>query len=1294
MNRKAYVRAAVLSVCLVFSTNTFAQTTNATLGGTVSDASGALIPGVEITAKNTGTGIVNTSLTNESGAYQFASLQTGTYEVTATLPGFQTSSFKDVTLGGAQQVRLNFSLKVGDVSTTVEVSTQTDTSLATTSSSIGGVLPESQVRELPQGDRNVLTLLRSVGGGVGPTENAIEGYFAGSRISAVNITRDGFSVSSGRYDQGTTSTSYTSSDLVEEIKIQTATVDAEATRGSGQVAMVTRSGTNQYRGSIFWNNRNSMFDAHNWFNNFNNTSSDWQNRNQFGGRLGGPIVKNKTFFFFLIDEQRFVDKENFVGTVLTDQARLGNFRYFPGVDARNAQQLNATVDRSGNPILNGVPATPASINLFSYDPNRTGYDPSGYMQKVILARMPSPNDFTVGDGLNTAGIRFTRRYSGLDVNTGETYDTNNRNQLNIRLDHNFNASNKASFVYTYENDFNNTLTAGIQQWPDGYNGKAQKKPQLYSFSFVSTLSANKVNELRIGFRGHDIAQWAPWYVARPRDVGGPTTAEAKAALALLPQYGGIPMQVVPQIFGQGFMQFNSGFAATRGSWSPLLTYGDTISWNKGKHALKAGLEFRRDASDGWNDNNITPFATLGAGNFTAPIDNTVAGLSTLTSNNGATARNILYNLSGSIDNIKEGFDLRSSTNPKFLGYADGVKLKERYWHSNEVSSFVKDAWKVTPNLTLNLGVKWEWYGVPYEGRGIAGRVVNGYQGLCGIACGALTTVELVGKNSPQPGKKLYNDDWNSFGPSVGFSYALHGLGRSTILRAGYGVNFAGRQLDGVQQGGGLDAGGGTLPGLAGISGGNGLTYIQTAYWNLANATLPLAPQFAPLSAVPLTDTRQLQMNMYDPNRRTPYIQNFNVSIQRELASGLVMDVSYIGSKGTALYGLLEQNNVKMADNGFLSAFNVTRGGSDAPLFDQMLSGINFPGIGTVGQAGLTGSSALRRYTNTRTLLANGSAGGVASFLNSTTNITGQGGGLFRGRLPENFFVFNPQFAGAGVNGNPTNSTYHSLEVQVTKRLSHGLTSQTTYTWSKSMGVGSNNDLVSTRDPNNRNLDHAVLSYDRPHVISSSGTYSLPFGANRAFMHGGPGWFQRVVDQWQLGGLMRMSSGSPLQFNAGGLSNVSQTANNTANIFGALPAGKVTMMTNGSLPTYFAGLVQKPDPGVAGVTPLNTLNTVFNNKAIYDANGNLLLANPDPGKVGTLGLGVLRGPRRFELDANLVKRIRVDEKRTLEFRADIVNVLNHPIFANPDTNINSATFGLISATAADGRRFTLGARVNF
>src|SRR6185295_10002652 len=158
------------------------------------------------------------------------------------------------------------------------------------------------------------------------------------------------------------------------------------------------------------------------------------------------------------------------------------------------------------------------------------------------------------------------------------------------------------------------------------------------------------------------------------------------------------------------------------------------------------------------------------------------------------ARNVLYNLAGSIDNVRQGFDLRSSSNLKFLGYQDGVKLKERYWHANELSAFFKDEWKLRPRLTMTLGLKWEWYGVPYESNGLAGRVVDGFKGLCGIGCGALTTVELVGKNSPQPGKRLFQNDWNNFGPSVGLSYSVPGLGRTTILRVGYGVNYSGTQF--------------------------------------------------------------------------------------------------------------------------------------------------------------------------------------------------------------------------------------------------------------------------------------------------------------------------------------------------------------------------------------------------------------------------------------------------------------------------------------------------------------------
>src|SRR5215467_14348290 len=219
----------------------FAQTSNATLGGTVSDAAHALIPGVTVTSTNTQTGIVTSVVTNETGAYQFASLQTGVYKVTSELPGFQMQTYNTVTLGVGQQVRLNFSLQVASQAQNVEVNIAADTLIATTSSSVGAVLPEYKVRDLPLATRNILDLL--------------------------NTTRDGIPVSDGRYDIGAATTTYTSPDLVDEVRVIVAPADAELGRGSGQIQMTTRSGTNDLRGSLFLINRNSKLNANTWSNN-------------------------------------------------------------------------------------------------------------------------------------------------------------------------------------------------------------------------------------------------------------------------------------------------------------------------------------------------------------------------------------------------------------------------------------------------------------------------------------------------------------------------------------------------------------------------------------------------------------------------------------------------------------------------------------------------------------------------------------------------------------------------------------------------------------------------------------------------------------------------------------------------------------------------------------------------------------------------------------------------------------------------------------------------------------------
>src|SRR5437870_8157854 len=402
--RASFLAAVLL---LLLSSYVFGQTSNATVGGTVSDATGALIPGVTIKATNTATGIVTMVFSNEAGAYQFASLQTGAYTLSAELPGFQTQTYNGVQLGVSQQVRLNFALQVTSVATAVEVTASADTLIATTSASVGSVLPEYKLHDLPLSARNVLDLVLTTAG-AGPTSGVSEGFFAGSRLSAVNTTRDGFVVSDGRYDFGVFSNTYVSTDLVDEVRVITSTVDAEAGRGSGQVQMVTRSGTNQIRGSAFWANHNSALDASNWFNNFNGVPKNYQNRNQFGARVGGPIIKNKTFFFVLLDEQRQVFRKTFVGTVLTQQARQAIYRFYPGADNQNAVALNPVVDRNGNPLRPaGAAGDLQSFNVFTRsdgtvrDTLRPGLDPTGLIQNFYLSRMPVPNDYTVGDGLNT-----------------------------------------------------------------------------------------------------------------------------------------------------------------------------------------------------------------------------------------------------------------------------------------------------------------------------------------------------------------------------------------------------------------------------------------------------------------------------------------------------------------------------------------------------------------------------------------------------------------------------------------------------------------------------------------------------------------------------------------------------------------------------------------------------------------------------------------------------------------------------------------------------------------------------
>jgi hypothetical protein len=339
--------------------------------------------------------------------------------------------------------------------------------------------------------------------------------------------------------------------------------------------------------------------------------------------------------------------------------------------------------------------------------------------------------------------------------------------------------------------------------------------------------------------------------------------------------------------------------------------------------------------------------------------------------------------------------------------------------------------------------------------------------------------------------------------------------------------------------------------------------------------------------------------------------------------------------------------------------------------------------------GLTGSSALRRFSGTRAFIANGNPAGVATYLNTNSSFTGEVGGMLRnGALPENFVVANPQYGSATIQGALNNSTYHSMQAGVTKRLSNGFTNSTTYTWSRSIGTAGN------IDPRDRSMNKSLLGGHRTHDLRSNGTFELPFGPRRALLNTAPGWVARFVEGWQLGGIFSWSSGAPLTISAG--ENPLGGTSQFPDIVGEFPKsiGKLTESTVAAQRTYFAGLQRVDDPSRSTVTSSDSLNTAYTRFAITDSSGNILLRHAAYGEIGNMGQNWIEGPGSIGLDMNLLKRFRIDETKTFTLRLDAVNVLNHPNWGNPTVNMNSVNFGLVGLPTTGNRQFTFNLRLDF
>ncbi len=1250
----------LFATAFLFATLLAAQGTDAVVSGTVLDPTGANVPGASVTALNTKTGVSTAVKTNAGGIFQFSALPPGDYRLTAEMSGFKKLVLNEQTLRVGDRVTVDMTLEVGQVADSVEVVAESETALSYVTTSVGGVINGQRVQDLPVTSRNAMDLVLSQAGVNGAN-------FTGGRIGQLNITLDGINNQDNVINSGLgAQTVFTSIDRIDEVRVVTSPADAEYGRGSGQVQLITRSGTNQIHGSLFEFNRNVKLAANSWSNNRNGTPKNQLNRNQTGARVGGPIKKNKTFFFVLFESQLIRQSSVVTATTLTDAARNGTFRFFPGVQNGNANSNVPVVDLAGNPVTPAGATGPLqSINIFGRDPLRPVADPSGAIAKYISV-LPSPNYFRTGDGLNTAGFQWQR------PNPDDQYS------IDFRIDHNFSAAHRVSGSYNRDQEtlpIGGFLSPPVPTSPASpYTGTSHS----LSLALTSSLRSNLLNELRLGMARYFARFIAPWEA----DASG---------TGILPKVGNQPFLFTLPLVTTPIPTSNDPQARK----SPIYQYSENLSWLRGAHALKAGIEGRFPSGNGYVSFSVMPRIAIGNGNaaFTNFDATAIQGIG----QNLTNARSLLSLLAGTVNSVSQTFNSPGGANPSYLN----GEFVQRTWRQREVAWYAKDDYKVAKNLTLHLGVRWEYYGIPYEANGRLTALAGGSGSVFGISGntfgamfnpyatgGAMTQLQLIGRNSPNPDVQPYHRDWNNFAPAVGLSWSLPWFGKDkTVFRMGYGWGY---EREGFVL---LDDTNGF--GQAGLTEAD--TFTSANYVNLVNQPtplVPLAPQGKPLSVVPLTDRTQ-RINVYDNSLRTPYVQNWNVSIGRQLFKGVLLDVRYVGSKGTRLIRGTNVNEVNTIENGILDAFRTTMAGGNAPLLDGIFKGLNVPGLGVVNGTTVRGSDAVRNISTLNTFLINNDAGGFGQLINSNVFFTGVHGGLLTNAgVPPNFVTASPQYLTAELIGNYANSTYNSLQVEVTRRFANGFSYQGSYVFSKTLGEedGSSQSLVSSYiTSRNRSLDKHPLSFDNPHIFRNSGTWELPFGPGRKWLNGGHGFIKRLVEKWEIGAIFSKFAGSPLNL-SDSFGTVFNTVSVTPMAYGAIPKSFGEVAKSGNNVVYFQGWTQVPDP-IRQNLPAN-LQSSATQLAIADASGKIIIGNPVLGSNGGVQVNLLRGPGTFSLNADIIKRVTIREGGLgLEFRADFINPTNTPQWGSPNTNIDSTTFGQITS-ASGNRLIVLGARINF
>ena len=1241
----------------------WAQTSVTSVRGAVTDPSGAVLPGAQVSLDNPASGFHESATSDSKGLYVFPQIPPGKYMLSVKASGFAAQN-KQAELLVNQPATINFALSVQGSEQTVDVSAEAET-LNTTDATIGNAVGNSTIQALPIEGRNVPDLLSLqpgvvyLGRQINQDQDSRSGAVAGARSDQTNVTLDGVDNNDQRQGYAFTGVLRSTLDSVEEFRVTTTNSNADAGRTSGaQVVLVTKSGTNNFHGSAYEYNRNTATSANDWFNKNAELGSGLPNvpghliRNTYGGSVGGPIKKDKLFFFLNYEGQKTSENQQQTLTVPTASFRAGQLKY---VDVNgNTVTLSPAQIAAMDPKCSGLGTCPWGPGV---NPNAT----------ATLNAYPLPNGFNSGDGLNTGS--FT--WSAPNPATLNTYIA--------KIDY---LMSPKSRLFIRGNLLGDRIS-GPPQFPGEPAAFTQTNTSKgIAAGHTWTISNTKINNFRYGYIRQGLNNVGVGNNSFSDFAGlSPLTAENTTTLLSV----------------------------------PVHNFVDDFTWVKGNHTLQFGANFRIVHNNALSNNVSFANALSGGANiYLAAIagtgqnlDPAAFGYSAVSGDFSSSYDNAVTALTGILStiNVHRNYAVTGNTGANLLPVGAMI---QRNFKANEFEWYAQDSWRLKPNLTVSFGIRHTLLQTPYEvnGQQVAPNI-DLYQWFLnrGIAAaqgqGNQPPFAFAPSGQSRGGAPYWPMNKGNFAPRLAIAYSpnassgiLHGLfggpGKSAI-RAGLGMYY--------------DHFGEGIADSFSEFGSFGLTTTQAAPSNLY--TVDNGPRYTSRTAVPNVLAPAPSSVVYpafppanvdtgftfnsdgvDNRMKTPYSIAADLSLQRQLPGGWLVETAYVGRFGHHLLQQLdyaEPTNLVDPKSGMdyftaarlMSQFALAHGEDKTatiapiPYFEDL-----FP---TAAAGGFTATQNI--YSGFWFKRPGREVGAPFRLGLICTHLANGGVTPVCNGLPPVPY-WDPQFSSLFAWSSIGNSNYHAGQLILRHPMTHGLQVDFSYTLSKSMDWGSDTERTNPQGTTsttssipigsatvmsfienswNPRLNYSPSDFDARHVITASWVYELPFGKGKAFAAQSGKLLDAVIGGWQLSGLTRWTSAFPFS--------LIDTTGFTNNFFFNSHMVKTGPVSSGLFFSPSGAPQAFPDPSVVSSGIFTTQTPV---------------RFPYPGEAGSRN--VFRGQGYFGTDMGLAKSWSITEHQALKFSWEVFNVTNSVRF--DDNTITSLDNGSADGPALGLYRRTL------